>query len=187
MTTGQRSPILVQQFGRHTPWMTVLEDYCIGQDVKASVVGSIEYGMIVKLRTGIKALLQRREIDWTSIEPMQVLQIGESVAVRIISIDADRQRMGVSRKVLLPNPKKAFLESAQVGEIHVGTVKKCREYGIIVEIFAGVCGLIHIGEIVGNTQKIQAEIDCTPGDQIRVCIISIDYINLRIKLAKINE
>lgn len=173
---------------RQSSWLSVLNNYHVGQDVKATVVGQIEYGMLVKLGTGIVALLHRREIDWISIdiEPMQVLQLGENINVRIMRIDTDRQRMSVSRRVLLPNPHDEFVKTAQVGTIYFGTVWKYEDYGAFVEIAPGVHGLLHINEMEGAIINRDGSAR-TPGDLIRVCIIMIDSVNRRISLASVKD
>ena len=184
---SNRRPSLLSQFGRLNPWLTVLEVYHVGRDVKATVVGSIDYGMLVELNSGIVALLRKGDIDWVSIEPMQALRIGEVVDVRIIGIDPDRQRMYVSRRVLLPNPIDAFVKTAQVGAVYLGTVRKCVLYGAFVEIAPGVQGLLHISEMAGEMKELTARSGCTLGVCIRVCIIGIDSVNRRISLAPVND
>ncbi|MBP6421600.1 MAG: S1 RNA-binding domain-containing protein [Propionivibrio sp.] len=175
---SNRRPSLLSQFGRLNPWLTVLEVYHVGRDVKATVVGSIDYGMLVELNSGIVALLRKGDIDWVSIEPMQALRIGEVVDVRIIGIDPDRQRMYVSRRVLLPNPIDAFVKTAQVGAVYLGTVRKCVLYGAFVELEPGVHGLLHNSKMTGHCLASASKI----GDNINVRVIGIDQENRRIEL-----
>ncbi len=169
---------LLLQSGRLDPWQAVLEDYHVGQEVKVTVVGRIDYGLLVELSAGVVALLKRREIDWVSIEPMQALQIGEEVDVRIIGIDPDRQRMIVSRRVLLPNPLDAFVKTSQVGAVYLGTVRKCKAYGAFIELSPGVQGLLHNNKMTDHGLEPAAKI----GDNIRVRVIGIDQENQRIEL-----
>jgi len=171
-------PFSPLQYGRLDPWLTVLDVYHVGQEVKATVVGKNDSGMLVELSAGVVALLKRREIDWTSDEPMQALQIGEEVDVRIISIDPDRQRMRVSRRVLLPNPLDAFLETAEVGTVYLGTVRKCILYGAFVEQEPGVHGLLHNNKMTDFGLAPASKI----GDNISVRVIGIDQNNRRIEL-----
>lgn len=180
--SSHRRPFSLPQYGLHGSWLNVLEDYQIGQDVQATVVGMIEYGMLVKLETGVVALLHRKEIDWISTEPLQVLQKGERVSVRILSIDPDRQRMSVSRRVLLPNPRDAFVQTAQVGTVYLGRVTKCMDYGAFVEIAPGVRGLLHISEMTVTSQEPLARAVCSPGESFLVRVIGIDHDIRRISL-----
>jgi ribosomal protein S1 len=164
---------------RMRPWLTVLEDYRVGQDVRATVISWIEYGALLKLGTGVIGLLHMKEIDWISIEPQQVLRLGEEVEVRILSINSDKRRMNLSRRVLLPNPMDAFVKTAQVGKVYLGTVWKCEGYGAFVEIAPGVRGLLHNNEIGWDTA---AKKGCTAGDIISVQIIGVDQVSRRIAL-----
>lgn len=168
-----------KESSRIRPWLTVLEDYRVGQDVKATVISWIEYGALLKLGTGVIGLLHMNEIDWVRVEPQQMLQIGEKTEVRILSINPDKQRMNFSRRVLLPNPMNAFVKTAQVGEIYLGTVWKCEGYGAFVEIAPGVRGLLHNNEMGRDPA---AKEGCTAGDIISVRIIGVDQDNQRIAL-----
>ena len=174
----QHRPFSLLHYGSLNPWLTVLDVYHVGQEVKATVVGKNDSGMLVELSAGVVALLKRREIDWVSIEPMHALQIGEVVDVRIIGIDPDRQRMRVSRRVLLPNPLDAFLKTAQVGTVYLGTVRKCKAYGALVDIYPGVQSLLHNNKLTDHGLGTAAKI----GDKILVRIIGIDQENRRIEL-----
>ena len=175
---SNRRPSLLAQFGRLNPWLNVLEVYRVGQEIKAIVVGSVDYGMLVELSSGIVALLRKGDIDWVSIKPMQALRIGEVVDVRIIGIDPDRQRMYVSRRVLLPNPIDAFVKTAQVGAVYLGTVRKCVLYGAFVELEPGVHGLLHNNKLTDYGLVPASKI----GDNINVRVIGIDQENRRIEL-----
>ena len=178
-----RSPPALSLYGRLGPWLTVTDDYQVGQNVKATVVGRIEYGVLVELGSGVVALMNRKEIDWISTDPMETLRIGEEIDVKILSIDPDRKRMSVSRRTLLPNPQDAFVLTAQVGAVYLGTVRKCMDYGAFVEISPGVRGLLHISAMSDQGQNPSAEMKCSPGDRIRVRVINIDYDSRRISLA----
>lgn len=180
---SHHSPPTLSLYGRLGPWLTVLDDYQVGQDVHAKVVGRIEYGVLVELGTGVVALMNRKEIDWTSVDPMQTLQMGEEINVRILSIDPERKRMSVSRRALLPNPQNAFVLTAREGEVYLGTVKKCMDYGAFVEIAPGVRGLLHVSEMVAQGQGPSASSVCSPGDGLRVRVIGLDHDSRRISLA----
>ena len=171
-------PFSPQQYGRPDPWLTVLEDYHVDQEVRVTVVGKNDSGMLVELSAGVVALLKRREIDWVSVEPMYALQIGEVVDVRIIGIDPDRQRMRVSRRALLPNPLDAFMKTAQVGTVFLGTIRKCILYGAFVELEPGVHGLLHNNKMTDYGLAPASKI----GDNISVRVIGIDQENRRIEL-----
>ena len=177
------SPPTLSLCGRLGPWLTVTDDYQVGQDVQATVVGRIEYGLLVELVSGVVALLHSKEIDWISAQPMETLRMGEVIDVRILSIDSDRKRMSVSRRALLPNPQEAFVLTAQVGAVYLGTARKCMDYGTFVEIVPGVRGLLHISEMRGHAPNPSAGTSCSPGDRIRVRITGIDFDSRRITLA----
>ena len=181
---SHRSPPALSHSGCFGPWLTITDEYQVGQDVKAIVVGRIAYGFLVKLGSGIVALLHRKEIDWTSVDPMESLRNGDVINVRILSINPERKWMSVSRRALLPNPQDAFVLTARVGDVYLGTVKKIMDYGAFVEIAPGVRGLLHVSEMVAQSQELSSGSRGSPDDSLRVRIIGIDHVNRRISLAQ---
>ncbi len=170
-------------YGQLGPWLTVTDDYQVGEDVQVTVVARIEYGLLVELGSGVVALLHRKEIDWTSVDPIETLRMGEVIDVRILSIDPDRKRMSVSRRALLPNPQDAFMQTVQVGAVYLGTVRKCVDYGAFVEIAPGVRCLLHVSEMAGPNEVASVARKCSIGDCIWVRISNIEHESKRITLA----
>jgi|GEM_PF-123147 len=83
------------------PWGTVEERYEVGQLVEGRVIRVVDYGAFVEVEPGIEGLLHASQISRTSIgDPREVLREGENHLLRIISIDGDRQRMGLSLKAV---------------------------------------------------------------------------------------
>jgi small subunit ribosomal protein S1 len=81
------------------PWSGVLERYQVGDVVEAVVTKLAEFGAFARLSDDIEGLIHISEVTEKNIaHPREVLQEGEQVSVRIIRIDPDRRRMGLSLK-----------------------------------------------------------------------------------------
>lgn len=79
------------------PWSQVDEMYHIGQVVQGVVSRVTQFGAFVSLDPGIEALLHASQIsDPAPQDPTQLLQEGQPLSVRIISIEPSRQRLGLS-------------------------------------------------------------------------------------------
>jgi small subunit ribosomal protein S1 len=86
---------------QENPWRQVEEHYQVGQVVEGVVSRVVSFGVFVELPTGIEALLHVSQISDPPPEDVsQVLQPGQQLHVRIIGIEAQRQRMGLSLKDL---------------------------------------------------------------------------------------
>jgi len=79
------------------PWDDIEERYHVGQDIEGLVSRVVSFGAFIELNDGIEALLhvsQLGESQPASIEDS--VTVGERIAARIISLEPERQRMGLS-------------------------------------------------------------------------------------------
>ncbi len=81
------------------PWDTVLERYAIGQVVEGEVTKIVPFGAFVRLEDGIEGLVHVSELaDRYVAHPREVVKEGDRVQVRILNIDPQAKRMGLSIK-----------------------------------------------------------------------------------------
>ena len=81
------------------PWDTVLERYAIGQVVEGTVTRVVPFGAFVRLDDGIEGLVHISELaDRYVNHPHEVVKEGDRVQVRILNIEPERKRMGLSIK-----------------------------------------------------------------------------------------
>jgi len=160
------------------------QDCQVGEVSTGTIVQRRVYGVLVELQSGAVGLLHRDEIDWIKVDPLEFMNIGDEVQVKILNIDEDRQRIVLTRRELLENPQVAFLKAAEIGRNYVGTVIKLVVYGIFVEVAWGVQGLIHISKLGLDREAGETAFDAgyKPGDFLSVRIITIDQDALRLGL-----
>lgn len=80
-----------------SPWDTVQKRYQVGDLVEGEVTNIQQFGAFVMLSNGIEGLIHESELSIVGpVHPQDVLSPGEIVIVRIIDIDAERKRMGLS-------------------------------------------------------------------------------------------
>lgn len=83
------------------PWSIVEEMYHVGQLVQGTVSRTAQFGAFISLEPGIEALLHVSQIgDGTVQDATQVIKDGDVLTMRIISIEADKQRLGLSLRDL---------------------------------------------------------------------------------------
>ena len=81
------------------PWDMIEERYHIGQLVEGTVSRIEPFGAFISMEPGIEALLHVSQLsDETVNDPRQMLYEGQRVLTRIISIEANKQRLGLSLK-----------------------------------------------------------------------------------------
>jgi small subunit ribosomal protein S1 len=81
------------------PWETVHENFAVGQVLDATVTKLANFGAFARLDGGIEGLIHISELSEETIEhPRDVVSEGESIQVRILRIEAERRRLGLSIK-----------------------------------------------------------------------------------------
>jgi len=94
------------------PWALVPEMYHIGQLVEGTVSRVEAFGAFVSLEPGIEALLHVSQMgDNNAVNPREVVYEGERVLTRILSIESDKQRLGLSLKDVTEAEREQWLES----------------------------------------------------------------------------
>ena len=85
------------------PWTLVDDKYDVGQLVEGKIIRIVDYGAFVEVEPGVEGLLHTSQIAAANVnDPRTILAEGETHLLRIISIEADRQRMGLSLKAVTP-------------------------------------------------------------------------------------
>jgi small subunit ribosomal protein S1 len=103
--TGKIS--LVYRDMGENPWQKVPTKYQVGSRVKGTVSKLMQFGAFVKLEPGVEGLIHISELGHSRVfRTSDVLSEGQEVEARVLSVDADAQRISLSLKALLPPPEK---------------------------------------------------------------------------------
>jgi small subunit ribosomal protein S1 len=95
---------------QENPWAAVEELYHVGQLVEGIVSRVTQFGAFVSLDPGIEALLHTSQIAEPPPEdPSLVVHEGQRLVMRVISIEADKQRLGLSLKEVTDEDKSRFV------------------------------------------------------------------------------
>jgi len=123
------------------------------------------------------------EISWDRIQnPNEDLKIGQEVKVKVISIDRDRKRIGLSIRQLLDDPWTKRVESLSEGMLIEGKVTHLTKFGAFASIEEDLEGLIHVSEL--SEQRIEHPKEVIKeGDVLTLRIIKIDSERHRIGLS----
>ena len=111
-----------------------------------------------------------------------MLSIGDTVQVKVLDIDRDRQRISLGLKQTQEDPWQRVVDTYHVGDELEGTVTKVVTFGAFVEILDGVEGLVHISELAQHHVENPREV-VQPGDDVKVKILEIDSERRRLSLS----
>jgi small subunit ribosomal protein S1 len=153
-----------------------------GQIVEGKISNIVDFGAFVDL-DGIDGLIHISELSWSHVNhPSEVLSIGDTVRVKVLDIDRERQRISLGLKQTQEDPWQRVLDSHGSGDVLEGKVTKVVAFGAFVEIIPGVEGLVHISELAEHHVESPSEV-VSPGDEVRVKILEIDEERRRISLS----
>ena len=153
-----------------------------GLVVEGQISNIVDFGAFVDL-DGIDGLIHISELSWSHVNhPSEILAIGDTVKVKVLDIDRERQRISLGLKQTQEDPWQRIVDTYSVNDELEGKVTKVVTFGAFVEILDGVEGLVHISELVSHHVESPREI-VHPGDEIRVRILEIDSERRRLSLS----
>jgi len=160
----------------------ILERLQPGDVVEGQISNIVDFGAFVDL-DGIDGLIHISELSWSHVNhPSEILSIGQTVQVKVLDIDRDRQRISLGLKQTQEDPWQRVVDTYNVGDELEGTVTKVVAFGAFVEILEGVEGLVHISELAQQHVENPREV-VQPGDDVRVKILEIDSERRRLSLS----
>lgn len=132
---------------------------------------------------GVDGLVHISQLSHEHVEKVSdVLKEGETVSVKVLSVDRDSERISLSIKETLPGPWAGIEDRVPKGSILKGTVKRLVSYGAFVELFPGVEGLVHISRIshehIGTPNEVLTE-----GQEIEVKVLEVNPEEERLSLS----
>lgn len=160
----------------------VLESLQAGQVLDGTVQRITDFGAFVDIG-GIDGLVHISQLSYEHVEkPSDVVEEGQKVKVKVLSVDRDNERISLSIKETLPGPWDNISEKAPKGSTLDGTVKRLVSYGAFVEVFPGVEGLVHISQIahkhIGTPHEVLSE-----GQEVKVKVLDVNEQDQRLSLS----
>lgn len=123
----------------------VAETYDVGDVLEGEVTGIVDFGVFVKVDSGIEGLVHISEIDWGLVEdPHTFAKVGDRVKVKVI--DVKDGKISLSFKQLSEDPWVSASAKYQKDSIVEAAVIKYNKYGALASIEEGVAGLVHVSE-----------------------------------------
>ncbi len=162
----------------------------VGQTRKGLVKNIADFGAFVDLG-GIDGLLHITDMSWDRVEhPSQLLKIDEEIAIKILNIDREKEKIALGLKQLTENPWERVAERYPIGARIKGEVVNIVNYGAFVKLEPGVEGLVHISEMSWTRRINHPSEMVNVGDDIEVVVLDVNKdkqeISLGMKQTEIN-
>ena len=161
----------------------ILEELEVGE-VRDGVVSSLaDFGAFVNIGGG-DGLIHVSELSWSRVNhPSEVLTVGQQVQVKVISVEKERKRIGLSLRQLQPRPWDTLAERYKEGDLVRAVITRIKDFGAFARL-AGepVEGLIHISEM-SHERVERADQVVTVGEEYEVKVIRLDTQRRRMGLS----
>lgn len=161
----------------------LFETLNVGDVIQGEVRNLRPFGAFVDIG-GADGLLHVSEIGWSPVNhPRDELTVGDKVEVQVIRLDPAEQRIGLSRKRVLPNPWTNVDERYASGDVVQVKITRVVDFGAFAQIEPGVEGLIHISELADITVAEPLK-TVSSGDEVVVKILRVEPKRQRIGLSR---
>ncbi|MFO1136928.1 MAG: 30S ribosomal protein S1 [Rhodoblastus sp.] len=153
-----------------------------GQVIEGVVKNITDYGAFVDLG-GIDGLLHVTDIAWRRVNhPTEVLNIGQSVKVKVIKINHETHRISLGMKQLQEDPWHGIEAKYPLQARLHGRVTNITDYGAFVELEPGIEGLVHVSEMSWTKKNVHPGKIVSTSQEVDVQVLEVDPVKRRISL-----
>lgn len=160
------------------------------EQVLQGIVKNItSYGVFVDVG-GIDGLLHITDMSWGRIaHPSEMVRIGDTITVKVISFDKMHEKISLGMKQLTPNPWEHVAAQYPLHSNIKGKISSITDYGLFIEVEKGVEGLVHISEISWTERINNLSRYFHVGQEIEALVVALDKDNRRMSLSikQLNE
>lgn len=179
LIVSRRAHLMVERKEREEElWQTL----SVGQTHDGTVKTIKDYGAFVDIG-GVDGFLHIGEISHARIRhPRDILSEGQRIAVKVLSLDRDKKKIGLGMKQLIDDPWKAVTANYPAESTVTGRVTRIADFGAFVELEPGVEGLVHISEIDHARVRRVSDV-LQEGQNVEARVLEVDPERNRISLS----
>jgi small subunit ribosomal protein S1 len=141
-----------------------------------------DYGAFIDLG-GIDGLLHIIDMSWGRIQsPNDILKVGDSIQVKVLKFDREKERISLGYKQLIPDPWQSVAERFPKNSRVRGKVVSLTDSGAFIEIEPGVEGLVHVTEMTWSKRLKHPSKLLSIGQEVEAVVLEVDPDSRRISL-----
>jgi len=154
----------------------------VDQEFEGKVKTLKDYGAFVDLG-GADGFLHIGQISWAHIKhPNEVLSEGQEINVKVVKIDAEKQKISLTMKGMGPNPWDSAANRYTPETVISGLVTRVTDFGAFIELEPGIEGLVHISEL--DYKRVRKVTDvCRVGQEVSAKVLEFDQNRKRVSLS----
>ncbi len=176
-----RRSILEEDRAEHR--QEVVKELNEGDEREGIVKNITDYGAFVELAPGVDGLLHVTDMSWSRVNhPSEVLNVNDTVRIKIIKINPETNRISLGIKQLQPDPWQGVAAKYPLSAKFSGKVTNITDYGAFVELEDGIEGLVHISEMSWVKKNVHPGKIVSTSQTVEVMVLEVDETKRRISL-----
>ena len=180
---------------KENPWIKLKEKFNINDTFETEIVNIVDFGIFVKVIDEIDGMVHISDLNWDEKECEKIikdLKKGEKIKVKILDINADKERISLGVKHLNNDPVQDFIEANPINSKITGKIINIDEKGLKIELDKEkqIFGFIKKSNLSNNKNENKVE-RFALDEKVDSIIVSIDTknrtVNLSIKELEIRD
>lgn len=177
---------------QENPWEQFAKDHKVGQELEGQVQNVTEFGLFVGMPGDIDGMVHLSDVSWEdeSEEALKAFTKDQTVKVKILDIDAEKERVALGIKQLTDDPFEGATDSYKKGAVVTCTVSEIGKTHVEVEVDENVKGTIKKAEL-SRERSEQRPDRFAVGEKVDAKIVGIDkktrQLTLSIKAREVDE
>ena len=167
------------------PWLEVNNSLKTNTNITAPVHSINDQGVSILIENKFEGFIPLSELTWLkkTPHPSKIVELKESLEVKILEFDDDKRRVLCSLKQLKDNPWQTISKKLVVGEDFETEVVNVVDFGIFVKVHEEIDGMIHVSDLSWSEEEaVKTLSEFKKGDKVKVKILDINIEKERISL-----
>ena len=166
------------------PWDEFLKNHPVGSEIEGEIKNITEFGLFIGLAGEIDGMAHFSDLDWErpGEEAINDYSKGETVKVKVLDIDSEKERISLGIKQLTEDPFTTGAATIRKGIIVTTTVTKLLDTGIEVTVGDNMAGFIRKSELSRDRSEQRAD-RFAVGEKVDAKVTQIDQKNRKVTLS----
>ena len=162
----------------------LIKKYPVGTVIKNAKVKNLSsFGCFFSVNDELDVLVHTSELSYSRVNhPDELFSIGDSVDLKVISVDKEKLQVGCSVKQLSPDPFE-HIENYELNKVYKVKIMKLMDFGAFAELEPGLTTLLHSSELSWSKKNVSAKKMFKVGDVIKIVITEIDKEKRRVAIS----